>query len=349
MEHLVALAVAVAALAAPTAATAAPVGDALDRPAVQAAHPERAVLQAAAQAGQRIVAVGERGIVLLSDDGAAKWRQVPVPTSVTLTAVRFVDDKHGWAVGHGGVILASTDGGASWTRQLDGKTAADLMLKAAQASGDPAAVKEAEWLVSAGADKPFLDLHFFDARHGIVVGAYNLAFETRDGGQTWNAIAQRLDNPRGLHLYAVRTRGDKVLIVGEQGVVRLSTDGGQTFQKLDTGYPGSFFSAEWLDDKGMLLAGLRGQLWRSNDLGASWTQVPSPAPASFTASARGPDQSLWLSNQAGRIFAWRDGSLQALPGEPLPPIGGMLPLPDKRLLALTLRGAVVVPLNGAPK
>ena len=217
MEHLVALAVAVAALAAPAAATAAPVGDALDRPAVQAAHPERAVLLAAAQAGQRIVAVGERGIVLLSDDGAAKWRQVPVPTSVTLTAVRFVDDKHGWAVGHGGVILASTDGGATWTRQLDGKTAADLMLKAAQASGDPAAVKEAEWLVSAGADKPFLDLHFFDAKHGIVVGAYNLAFETRDGGQTWSAIAQRLDNPRGLHLYAVRARGDKVLIVGEQG------------------------------------------------------------------------------------------------------------------------------------
>ena len=230
MEHLVALAVAMAALAAPALSNAAPVGDALNRPAVQAAHPERAVLLAAAQAGQRIVAVGERGIVLLSDDGATSWRQVPVPTSVTLTAVRFVDDKHGWAVGHGGVILASTDGGATWTRQLDGKTAADLMLKAAQASGNPAAVKEAEWLVSAGADKPFLDLHFFDARHGIVVGAYNLAFETRDGGQTWSPIAPRLDNSRSLHLYAVRARGDKVLIVGEQGLVRLSTDGGADLQ-----------------------------------------------------------------------------------------------------------------------
>ncbi|MCW5645070.1 MAG: hypothetical protein KIT63_23455 [Rhodoferax sp.] len=349
MQHFAVLALTMAALAVPAASTAAPVGDAMNRPAVQAARPERAVLLAAALAGQRIVAVGERGIVLLSDDGAAKWRQAPVPTSVTLTAVRFVDDRHGWAVGHGGVVLASTDGGATWIRQLDGRTAADLMMQAAQASGDTAAIKEAEWLVSAGADKPFLDLHFFDAKHGIVIGAYNLAFETRDGGQTWTAIAQRLANPRGLHLYAVRARGDKVLIVGEQGVVRLSTDGGQTYTALDTGYVGSFFSAEWLDDHSMLLAGLRGQLWRSDDLGARWTKQASPTPASFTSTARGANQSLWLSNQAGSIFAWRDGGLHALPGAPLPPIGGMLPLADKRLLALTLRGAIVVPVHGASK
>jgi photosystem II stability/assembly factor-like uncharacterized protein len=349
MRRVVLLGLAIALLASAAGLRASPVGDALQRPALQVRHPARVVLLAAAQAGPRIVAVGERGVVAVSDDGAANWRQVPVPTSVTLTAVRFVDTQHGWAVGHGGVVLASSDGGSTWVRQLDGKTAAELVLQAAQASGDPAAMKEAQWLVASGADKPLLDLHFFDAQHGIVVGAYNLAFETRDGGHSWSAISRRLANPRGLHLYALRTRGEQVLVVGEQGLVRLSSDGGQTFKALETGYPGSFFSAEWLDDGGLLLAGLRGQLWRSNDQGATWTQQPSPVPVSFSATARGADGALWLSNQAGRLFAWREGRLQALPGAPLPPIAGLLPLADQRLLALTLRGAVLVPLNGAVK
>ena len=52
-------------------------------------------------AGQRMVAVGERGHVMLSDDQGATWRQAKsVPTRVLLTAVFFVDSEYGWAVGH---------------------------------------------------------------------------------------------------------------------------------------------------------------------------------------------------------------------------------------------------------
>ena len=47
----------------------------------------------AGRAGNRLVAVGERGTILLSDDGQA-WRQVPSPVSVGLTGVSFGDDQH---------------------------------------------------------------------------------------------------------------------------------------------------------------------------------------------------------------------------------------------------------------
>src|SRR5512134_1715805 len=86
------------------AAPQAPVGPALERPALASRHAQRSVLLGAAQAGARLVAVGERGIVLLSDDEGAHWEQVPVPVSVSLTAVRFADERLGWAVGHGGVV-----------------------------------------------------------------------------------------------------------------------------------------------------------------------------------------------------------------------------------------------------
>ena len=68
----------------------------LQRPALMAPQSVRGALLAVALAGRRIVTVGERGIVLLSDDRGANWRQVPVPVSVSLTAVRFVNEKTGW-------------------------------------------------------------------------------------------------------------------------------------------------------------------------------------------------------------------------------------------------------------
>ncbi|MFU0418243.1 WD40/YVTN/BNR-like repeat-containing protein, partial [Acinetobacter baumannii] len=72
----------------------------------------------ATRAGKRVVAVGEHGIVLLSDDEGKTYRQArTVPVSATLSAVSFADEKHGWAVGQWGVILATSDGGETWVKQ----------------------------------------------------------------------------------------------------------------------------------------------------------------------------------------------------------------------------------------
>ncbi|MGT2512235.1 WD40/YVTN/BNR-like repeat-containing protein [Cupriavidus basilensis] len=211
------------------AAWSAPISSALDRPAVLSQRAAQSVLLGIAQVGKRLVAVGERGIVVVSDDDAAKWRQVVTPVSVTLTAVRFADDKHGYAVGHSGTVLATADGGETWTRVLDGRQAARISLAAAQASGNATALRDAERLVAEGPDKPLLDLLVLDARRAIVIGAYGMAYSTTDGGQRWTSWADRLDNPRGLHLYAIRRHGERILVCGEQGLVRVSQDGGQTF------------------------------------------------------------------------------------------------------------------------
>ncbi len=92
------------------------------------------VLLGIARAGSRHVAVGERGIIVLSDDDGRSWRQAVVPVSVTLTAVTFPTAAQGWAVGHSGAILHSDDGGTHWTKQLDGFRAAQLALAAAAAN-----------------------------------------------------------------------------------------------------------------------------------------------------------------------------------------------------------------------
>ena len=168
----------------------------LDRPAVSVRAPEAVVLLGAAQAGKRVVAVGERGIVLGSEDAGRNWRQALTPTSVSLTALRFADATHGYVVGHGGTVLATVDGGQSWTKKLDGRQIAQLELEAAKRGGDPAALKSAERLISDGPDKPLLDLLVFDARRAMVVGAYGMALATEDGGTTWTPWRSRLDHSR---------------------------------------------------------------------------------------------------------------------------------------------------------
>jgi photosystem II stability/assembly factor-like uncharacterized protein len=324
----------------PAMAAEAAVGPQGSRSAVMALHPERAVLLAAAPAGHHIVAVGERGIIILSDDAGRTWHQVDSPVSVTLTAVDFVNESVGYAVGHSGVVLATEDGGRSWSKRFDGLQAAQVALESARGNGDAAQVQSAERLVKDGADKPFLDLHFFDATHGIVVGAYNLIFATEDGGRSWAPWMSRLDNPKGLHLYALRVQGTTILIAGEQGIVLRSIDNGKTFVRLDTGYKGSFFTAELSNGGEIVVAGLRGNALRSMDAGATWQAIPSVAPVSWTSSAMRPDGEIVLANQEGSIFAERNGSLSKV-ADSLPPING-LAWADGALLALTVAGAMPV-------
>lgn len=198
-------------------------------------------------AGKRLVAVGDRGHILYSDDQGATWAQAKVPTRQLLTAVFFVDDKHGWAVGHDAQILASTDGGATWTQQYQ-----DLKREA-----------------------PLLDVWFKDASHGLAVGAYGALLETNDGGNTWEDVSDRLDNEDQFHLNAIAVIKDSGLfIVGEQGSMFRSSDDGQTWEKLEGPYEGSLFGVIGTAQPQTLLAyGLRGNLYRSTDFGSNWEQV----------------------------------------------------------------------------
>jgi photosystem II stability/assembly factor-like uncharacterized protein len=319
--------------------------DALKRSAVRARRPERAVLLAGARAGQRVIAVGERGIILLSDDEGASWRQAPCPVSVTLTAVRFFDAKRGAAVGHGGVVLTTADAGDSWQPRLDGIAAAQQALAAADVSGDMAARKAAERLVGDGADKPFLDILHSDTSRTMAVGAYGLAFESADFGTSWKPFMSRLLNPKDLHIYAVRRRGSIVLLAGEQGLLLWSEDDGQSFRPLNSPYRGSWFTAELMPSGELLLAGLRGNVWRSADGGVTWSALHSPAPVSVTGSLVQADGGVLLVTQAGQILRRVGDRLLPAVATAYPPLAGLVSMSRDRVLALGVAGVTGITLT----
>jgi photosystem II stability/assembly factor-like uncharacterized protein len=217
MSHLLLHAgLAAAALALPASSMAQAFRDVLDTPASISATAPRGLVNGLARAGARVVAVGQRGHVLYSDDGGRSWTQAQVPVSSDLVAVAFANPSHGWAVGHDGVILHSADAGATWVRQLDGRNANT-------------------------AENPLLDVWFENERSGFVVGAFNAILRTNDGGRTWDSWSERSENPKGLHLYAIRAVGADVYIAGEQGLLlKLAREAGR-WRALELPYNGTLF------------------------------------------------------------------------------------------------------------
>ncbi|SFB34635.1 Uncharacterized protein SAMN04515620_14718 [Collimonas sp. OK607] len=334
------------------------VTDPLDRPAQISVRAQDAMVTAVARAGERLVAVGERGTILLSDNNGQTWRQAKrVPVSLLLTGVRFGSARKGWAVGHSGVVLHSEDGGDTWVKQLDGNAVAKIALMSAQAAvkagGDDAEAKkdlvDAQRLVQDGADKPFLDLLVENDSTVIVVGAFGLALRTEDGGKTWRPWQSRILGDKGSHLYGIQQSGNTIYIVGEQGSVFRSTDNGVTLSELTTPYKGSFFGLSVLSDSQVLVYGLRGNAFASNDAGANWQPAKVGTPASLTASLVLADGAILMANQAGGLLKSADHGLTfSIVPVPNPvPIVGMAQAPDGSIVLAGLRGTSHLPANSS--
>lgn len=231
-------------------------------PAQLVRHASQAMLLASAHAGSRLVAVGEHGVVLLSDDGGKTHRQArSVPVDITLTSVSFADDRQGWAVGHAGAILHTADGGETWTLQRK-----DLQN-----------------------DRPLFAVHFFDPRHGVAVGLWSLVLTTEDGGATWQTVEMPVpEGARKADLNLMSLFADakgRLFAAAEKGTVLRSDDQGRHWTYLHTGYQGSFWTGAALADGTLLAAGMRGALYRSTDDGQSWQRVDTHSQSSITALA----------------------------------------------------------------
>jgi photosystem II stability/assembly factor-like uncharacterized protein len=325
------------------AAWAVQVADVLRMPAPASARAERAMLPALALAGQRLVAAGEHGIIVYSDNNGARWTQAQVPVSVTLTALHFTDAQHGHAVGHDGAILATSDGGAHWNLQLDGLAINAMMLaearqiadrahaaleravdkKAAQAAVDRAdnALADAEAAGKFGPSRPLLAVWFRNASEGWAVGAYGQALHTRDGGAHWLSAASRIPNPEGLHYNAISQGADgTLLIAGEGGKVYRSADAGASWEVSDTGYNGQLYGVVQAAPDALLAYGFGGHVLRSVDGGRNWTALPQTAKHSLIGAASAADGALLLVARDGAVFRSADEGRnfsEAVPGQAL--------------------------------
>lgn len=349
----------------PAIAFGAPVQGVLDRPALKVRETARCqcVMIDVTFTDGRLVAVGERGIIIYSDDFGDTWEQADVPVSVTLTAVYFPSPQKGWAVGHGGVVLRTTDGGKTWEKQFDGITAAHMALENAQAHAERMGPEdfEAQQMVNNavllvedledGPDKPLLDLYFKNDLEGFIIGSYGLIFRTEDGGDTWKCLMDSVENPDGLNLYSLSVNGDNMYIAAEQGLFLVSRDNGNSFQSIETPYIGTYFDLAISPSGEIVLVGLNGNAYWSADQGLTFNKSEVEVEVSFTKAAPLADGTLIFSNQGGMLLISHDQgrTIHLIDTARLDPVSSFVPLDNNSIMTVGLGGAnrVQLPSSGS--
>ncbi|HEV7714569.1 MAG TPA: YCF48-related protein [Steroidobacteraceae bacterium] len=268
-------------------------------PGTLAAEPARLAPQSLlldiARAGSRLVAVGERGQVLLSDNRGQTWRQAKsVPTQELLTAVCFADERHGIAVGHDEIALATADAGETWARRH----------------------------YAPNAQQPLLDV-LCNGADAFAVGAYGAYFVSADYGATWTerkfeaqkpqspqVVAKNADDepPADYHLNRiVAASGARLYVAAEAGHLYRSDDTGATWSEMTSPYEGSFFGVLPLDDDSLLAYGLRGHLFQSDDAGKTWREVKTNTEAMLNDAVRLPGGAIVVVGLSGAVLVSHDG------------------------------------------
>lgn len=269
--------------------------DTLIRPALMSSKVTESLLLDVTSAGERLVAVGERGHIIFRDPGQ-EWQQAQVPVISHLTAVNFPTPQLGFAVGHEGMILRSTDAGETWELVHHELVAAperaaaripelEAALEEAEEVGDLVDIEQLEmdlddlyFLAEADEVPPLLDVHFASSQLGFAVGGYNLFLVTEDGGVTWTARKDALPNPGEFHNNAIaRDTNGRLFVAGEGGSVYRSEDQGLSWDAIPPGYEGSFFGLFATRDGLLVVTGLRGNVFISRDAGESWEEPDNSA------------------------------------------------------------------------
>jgi len=250
------------------------------RPAYLARLAAKAPLTDVTRAGNRLVGVGDFGIVLLSDDAGRSWRQArAVPVRSMLTAVTFANEQRGWAVGHGGIVIATADGGENWSL-----------------------------VHSAGVEVSLLSVWFADANRGIAVGAFGYAMGTADAGRTWTRITIGAGDDADRHLNRVFPGpGESLFIAAETGTVFVSGDRGKSWATSRLPYNGSMWGGMATRDGTILVWGMRGHVLSSVDLGRTWNDVPTGTDQSFSGGTPLADGTIVLAGLGGALAVSGDG------------------------------------------
>jgi len=252
----------------------------LPEPALESDLADENLLLAVDRAGDRLVAVGAHGHVILSDDQGQTWRQASfVPTRTLLTTVEFADEKTGWAGGHDATIIRTTDGGETWELQ----------------NFDPAL------------EAAILTLHFKDRQNGIAMGVFSLSLVTSDGGLTWEEASLVPETGLDYHLNGLfESPSGTQFVAAEFGTVYRSTNGGESFETVETDYEGSFWGGLATPEGTVLVHGMRGNIWRSTDDGLTFEKVTSGTNQSLGGSTILEDGTIVMVGLSGAVVASTD-------------------------------------------
>lgn len=186
------------------------------------------------------------------------------------------------AAGQRGVVLLSSDG-SSWKQVA---TPADATLNRVQ---------------------------FVDERHGWAVGYDGTILASEDAGSTWTL--QQFDAAWGRAYYDVLfVDGQNGFVAGGNGRLQKTADGGKTWEIIESPVfeeQPNLYSLTRIGNGALLLTGERGFIARSDDQGATWTQLKSPYTGSYFGAVAAGSTGVVLFGLRGNAFHAADITVAA--------------------------------------
>lgn len=260
--------------------------------------------------------------MLATADGGETWSARDGASRHRLYDVAFASAEVAVAVGLGGTIVRSSDGGATWQRVRE--------------SGG--------WLAGVA---------FADAKRGFAVGhaegEERLVLRSDDGGATWREAPGLPEIGAKATLRAIEFRDAQVgVAVGSGGLVLVTTDGGlQWSARAPAGLGDAYLRALCFQGEELWIAGERGLLLRSADLGATVVRLAVPDDGKLMGVAFATPKVGWTTTMGGRLLATQDGgaSWAAIAKSDADAMTGIALRPDAALaVAVGGGGTIVLPV-----
>ena len=239
-------------------------------------------------------AAGTAGTIIGTHDGGAHWLVEPTNVDGTLRAIAFADPRLGLAVGDGGLVLRTSDGGDSWSR-IATNSSIDLYGVAISRVDGQAWIVGADGVLLRSTDRglsfappatiatqALRAVRVTDSGLGLAAGDGGVLVFTRDGAH-WSELGANL--PVDLNGLSLSDDGQRALVVGAAGHIWRSVDAAVTWTRVDTGDSRALSSIGFSDEvagRGWAV-GEHGALLITNDDGASFAALATPADVDFTA------------------------------------------------------------------
>jgi photosystem II stability/assembly factor-like uncharacterized protein len=171
-----------------------------------------------------------------------EWYQVePKFTNEILNDITFINENIGFIVGRYGTILRTDDLGEKWS---------EVYL------GNPYSLSDLK------------DIHFTSSDNGWIVGHSNTLIKSSTGGISWESQSINF-NGNAIDFF------DKLkgIIVGTNGNIRYTIDGGQTWNTAISGISTNLNDIKFISSNIAIAVGDGGKLIKSIDGGQTWSSV----------------------------------------------------------------------------
>ena len=188
--------------------------------------------------------------ILRTTDGGDSWNPVGLTDLGNLSSVYFFDEYLGWAVGHDGMIIRTVNGGNNWTTVMSGNS-------------------NLEWTA----------VWFRDNDVGFAAGIdygnnfSGILYRSEDSGQSFEPFQNTGDFNDISDLFGLNST--HCWMAGADGLLKATTDGGDTWNDLSDNTLGSIEGVHFIDENLGYLVNFDGEIFHSTDGGTSWIKQVS--------------------------------------------------------------------------